>query len=271
VDKRSWLAGPEAKLDRAVEHLETVERECGRFLKTKPYSVTAEFEPKTGDHVVCFRIRKQMPLSMSVRVGELIHDLRSALEHVAWVLACQTTAVEDLWKTPEKIGYPVAYTYAAFSGHSVTPFLSDAAKATLSPLQPYVEGSDAERHPLAHLHHLWNIDKHRVLQGSAGRVDLSRVTFVPKALDWAELAKGADVEHFPLDAERHLEDSAPLARVHFRGTHQPGTAHVEVKGEPGIEIPFKAGERGTTVSGLGGLCAHVANVLNAVRPLFPAP
>ena len=48
MSERGWLAGPEAKLDRAIEHLETLESECGRFLKAQPYSVSTEFEPGTA-------------------------------------------------------------------------------------------------------------------------------------------------------------------------------------------------------------------------------
>lgn len=254
-------------MERAVEHLEALEGECERFLQTKPYSVTAELETDTGDHIARFRIRRSMPLAVSVRVGELIHDLRSGLEHVAWVLACQTTAVEDLWKdgTWKRVSYPVAHTYDAFTNHSLMPFLTDAAKAALSPLQPYVEGSDAETHPLAHLHDLWSIDKHRVLHGGAGLVDLRGLSFVPKGLDFEELAKGVDVEHLPFGAEGHLEDAAPLARISFRGTHEPSAAHVEVQGEPTVEIFFSAGERATKVGDLRVLCGFVADVLNAVR------
>ena len=266
-----WLTGPEAKLDRAVEHLEPLERECERFLKTKPYSVSAQFEPQTREYIVHFSIRKSMPLSAAVIVGEVIHDLRSALEHLVWSLAA--SSAEDaaaLWepRIRERITFPVAKSPDAFESASVRPYIGEHAMTVLSQFQPYTGGDETEigGHPLAHLHDLWNVDKHRVLIGAASTVDLEPVTFRPRALSFEELAKGTDIEHFPVT---RLEDGTPLARVGFRGAHQPGTTEIQVEGEPSVTIEFRGGNRVVTVPGLGRLCDFVATVLHAVRPILP--
>lgn len=269
----SPLAGSEAKLARAIEHLEPLEHQCERFLKTKPYSVSAEFEPAAREYIVRFRIRKAMPLATAVIVGEVIHDLRSALEHVVWSLAAtRAVNVAAPWepRTRERIAFPVAKTGDAFNNASVRPFIGDEAMEVLSEFQPFTRWKEAEiaAHPLAHLHDLWNVDKHRVLIGAAGTVDLAPVTFRPGALSFQELAKGTDIERFPVE---RLEDGSPLARVRFKGAHQPGTTEIQVQGEPSVTIEFRGGERVVTVDALGLLCAFVADVLNAFRPLFPRP
>lgn len=273
MSRQQWLAGPEAKFDRAIEHLETLERECERFLKAQPYSVSTKFEPETGCYVARFYSRRTVPLRVSVIVGEFIHDLRSALEHVAWVLAASNTDdVESLWKAGirEKITFPVAKTPEAFDRHSLVSFITADARTVLNRLQPHNLGRPAlaKRHPLSALHDFWNVDKHRVVSAGLGEIDLGTTSFVPRAIDADELAKGIDIKVHEIQGV--LEDGAPIAEIHFLGSHVPGTAKVDVKGQPTARVLFRAGERAASLSGLSTFCAYVADVLTAVRPLFPA-
>jgi hypothetical protein len=272
VSGERWLAGPEAKLDRAIEHLETLEAECGRFLKAQPYAVSAEFEPDAGCYMARFRCRRTVPLRVSVIVGEFVHDLRSALEHVAWVLAASNTDdVGSLWEagTREKIQFPIAKTSEAFDGHSLIPFITADARAALDGLQPHKRGHRAlaERHPLSALHEFWNVDKHRVVSAGLGEINLTNTSFVPRAIDADELLKCIDVK--PCEVKGTLEEGAPIAEIRFLGTHVPGTANVDMKGQPTARVLFRAGERATSLSGFGAFCEYVTDVLTAVRPIFP--
>ena len=272
VREERWLAGPEAKLDRAIEHLETLESECGRFLKAQPYAVSTEFEPDTGCYVARFHSRRTVPLRVGVIVGEFIHDLRSALEHVAWVLAASNTDdIGSLWEagTREKITFPIAKTPEAFDRHSLMPFITADARAALDGLQPHKRGRRAlaERHPLSALHDFWNVDKHRVVSAGLGEINLAATSFVPRAIDADELHKGIDVK--VCEIKGTLEDRAPIAEIRFLGTHAPSTAKVDVKGQPTARVLFGAGERAASLSGFSTFCEYVADVLTAVRPLFP--
>jgi hypothetical protein len=268
-----WLRGPEAKLERAVEHLESLERDGERFLKSKPYAVTMEFEPQTGRYIARFRARKQPPLSMSVRVGELVHNLRSALDHVAWVLAsANADDAGALWepKTRRKIMFPVAKDAATFESHSLMSFISQEAKAALDPLQPHHRGHPYQvaRHPLSVLHELWNIDKHRVVHAGMGAIDLSTTTFYRRAIFTEEFEAELEVE--PVNHEGPLKDGTPIAYLRVPSLpNPPRTLQMHVKGEPTASVLFSAGEYAVSVPGLEGMCAYVAGVLTAVRPVFP--
>ena len=87
------LPGPWAKVDRAIEHLKALDLGCQVFLEKKPYYVAAEFEPDAGRHAVLLRVRQPVPLALSVVVGDFLHDLRSALDQAAWLLACRSNPV----------------------------------------------------------------------------------------------------------------------------------------------------------------------------------
>jgi hypothetical protein len=272
VSAHSWLAGPEAKLDRAIEHLETVEAACDHFMKSLPYTVTTEFESDPGCYVARFRRRREMPLAVGVIVGELIHDLRSALEHVAWVLAASNTDdVAKLWETRNEISFPMAKRPEAFDSHSLLAYITGPMRTVLDSLQPHTRGNpyQVDRHPLAALHDFWNVDKHRVVHGAIGEIDVSTVSWTPMALDADELL-GGEVDVEPLDLGGLLSDGEPIAHVRFRGLENPpGTTKVEMAGQPTVRVLFRAGDRAVSVQGLGGFCAYVANVLNAVRPVLP--
>ncbi|MGA8804861.1 MAG: hypothetical protein WB866_09235 [Solirubrobacterales bacterium] len=274
-----WLVGPEAKLDRAIEHLETVKEACERFLKTQPFTVSTEFESEADCYVARFRQRREMPIAVGVIVGEVVHDLRSALEHVAWLLA--TAHADDpakLWEkgTREKITFPVAKKREHFDSHSLMEFISVPAQRVLDELQPHTRGNpyQVERHPLAALHDFWNVDKHRVVHGGIGEFDLSTtVSWTPMAIDVDELLN-ADVHVAPLDpltVGGQLSDGDAIAHVTFRGLENPpGTTKVEMAGQPTARILFRAGDRAVSAQGLEGLSAYVATVLNEVRPLMPS-
>jgi hypothetical protein len=149
------LNGPWAKIDRATEHLKTLEFGCRLFLHMKPYHLTAEFEPDVGYHVVRIRVRRQVPLELSMVVGELVHSLRSALDQAVWLLACRSNPVETLWpeKIDRKIAFPFAEQRKTFQTHGLMAYIADDAKAVLDKAQPY-QGTDRPM-ALADVNRLW--------------------------------------------------------------------------------------------------------------------
>jgi hypothetical protein len=269
------LAGPEAKLDRAIEQLETVKAQAERFVETQPYTVAVQYEAKAGCFVTRFWARRAVPLETSILVGEIVHNLRSALEHVAWLLACANTDdVASLWKpeTRKLITFPVAKKAEAFVSHSLRPLISAKAEAAIEPLQPYVGRlpEHVENHPLVGLHELWNIDKHRVIHGGIALFDFSGATWQPKAItkeDLDALAEGFDTEIVP--REGPLEDGAELAYVRFPAlSNPPGTVKVDMEGEISTRIVFGAGGHAISIDGLEGCCTYVSLVLNEVWPML---
>ena len=207
-------------------------------------------------------------------MGEFIHDLRSALEHVAWVLAASNTDdIDALWKpgARKRITFPVVEKRERFANHSLLTFISDDAKAVLYRLQPCQRGHpvQAAKHPLAMLHDLWNVDKHSVVHGGVGGIDLSTTSWRPKAIRIEELSQRIEVEMVELTGP--LEDGAAIAYVRFPAVaNPPGTTKVDVKGEPTARVLFGSGGLVVSVEVLESFCTYVAAVLNAVRPLFPA-
>lgn len=98
------LAGIEAKLDRAAEHVEEFEAECRTFLDSEPWSIVQEFDENSRFHVGHFRIWREPPLKLGVIAGEAVGQCRSALDHLMAVAV--RLGRPDLLKPPN---FPIVH------------------------------------------------------------------------------------------------------------------------------------------------------------------
>jgi hypothetical protein len=81
------LAGAQAKIERARQHLIALQQDISVFTRANPYGFVTEFEDETGNSVVRAREYVERPVHTGLIVGDLVHNLRSALDHVAYALA----------------------------------------------------------------------------------------------------------------------------------------------------------------------------------------
>lgn len=81
------LDGCEAKLRRAEGHLQTFESEVVRFFEQNPYRITYEADLNALSYT--FYIHDLVPPDpdWGLIIGDCIHNLRSALDHLAYQLA----------------------------------------------------------------------------------------------------------------------------------------------------------------------------------------
>jgi hypothetical protein len=82
------LGGAFAKFRRADAHLEMLDVVWGKYLRSKPrpYDFIVHIEPQSGDHTIYAEILRPPPADLSVIVGDVLHNLRSGLDHMAWEL-----------------------------------------------------------------------------------------------------------------------------------------------------------------------------------------
>ena len=150
------------KIRRATEHFHLVENVIGQYIATKPYKVITE---PNGDETV--HILKEPPSDIAIIAGEIIYQLRSTLDYLAFDLVklnplgitlprdWEDNCCFPLWLNPPK-KTPV---YNCFKGR--LPGITKAAFAFVERLQPYHRKGAAEIMGL--IANLSNIDKHRHL------------------------------------------------------------------------------------------------------------
>jgi hypothetical protein len=172
-ETRSATASYLLKIRRADEHLATLDRKIDEFLADDqlctilPHSEGLEhwFE------IVEF---KQPPTSISLVMGDVLTNLRAALDHIVYSLS-------DPAKRGDKSWFPITLGRHDFKSQAGACLRGVSAKplAFIEAQQPYnrPKGASPGEEPLAVLNQLVNLDKHRYVQTALGDVQLSRIEF----------------------------------------------------------------------------------------------
>src|ERR1700733_6459266 len=75
------------KVDRAYKHLVDLQLAYARFFgPPNPYEVIAEDDAEAGERTFYLRIHKEITSEFPTLIGDIAHNLRSALDHLAWHL-----------------------------------------------------------------------------------------------------------------------------------------------------------------------------------------
>ena len=85
------LDGCREKIIRAGDHLQTLDSESRRFVEDYPYRLDPQYNQQSRELVVSIRSIRQPevlpPARLGVVLGDVLHNLRSALDHLVWQLA----------------------------------------------------------------------------------------------------------------------------------------------------------------------------------------
>jgi hypothetical protein len=183
------LDGPRVKVERAKSQIVTLQACLQGFFKRYPYRVVvAEFDRKAG----CYSLRVEstppaFPNEWGVFIGEIAHNLRSALDGLAWQLALLETGV-PYGRTAFPI-YLVGHTRRKTDAGTPFPSFWDKRDEVrelksvprslwtrIEAFQPYKRGNGGRHSPLFLLHKLNNTDKHRLITVVAATVSGMQVS-----------------------------------------------------------------------------------------------
>lgn len=154
------LALIRVKVERAKQHYRDLEGEIRAFLDSTPYEVSTKPDPQVAEsikyHIANVR---ETPHSILLIVGDILFNLRAALDHLAYQLAwVNGTRNEKILKTTSFPIFDDATRYKAGADGKVQG-MSQSAKDAINATKPYHGGNDT----LWRLHILNNLDKHRFL------------------------------------------------------------------------------------------------------------
>lgn len=146
------------KVERAKKNLQNLETDLAAYGVQHFHAATSYRDPNTGQ-VIQNPLRKwrKMPFDALAAAGDVIQNLRSALDYLAQQLVWAGSG-----KEPSRfVQFPIAKdaaTYEADKTRRVEGMCPKTVKA-IDALKPYKDGNDA----LWKIHELNNIDKHRIL------------------------------------------------------------------------------------------------------------
>jgi hypothetical protein len=181
------LGSARAKLRWAREHRNDLEEHINATFENPEYwaILSADLDPESGEHV--FRVTDVPDYAVLVEevslcVGDVVHALRGALDHLAWQLANAHGSMGDA--DARRIQFPIHEDLAKFRSNGTARFYHPDDWTQIEEYQPFkgLNGrsdsySAAYIHQLAHLQELSNTDKHRQL--SIVLLTSSRFTTVP--------------------------------------------------------------------------------------------
>lgn len=217
-----------SRLGRAEDHLETIKRELVSYYNGGGHVITAEYKPDAdgGKGAIDdgFVTIPEISPSLNTLIGEFIHNLHSALEHLAWQLVLNSK------KTPTQYTkFPIAHVEPAPNKEGkrripgVAGGVSPDARALIGAAQPYKWGDRYTDHPLWLLHQLWNIDKHRhvLAQGCHTAIKLPLYAppfkFTSKLIPESVSEHGAKLTLVPTDPDVDV-NTETVVQV---GIHEP--------------------------------------------------
>jgi hypothetical protein len=236
------------KLARAKRHYTELDAALKSFFSTNPYKVHTR---RNDANRIVYYVSDvaDAPTELSLIAGDVIQNLRSGLDHLAY----------DLWKKEAngqgqegKIYFPIDKDAASYNRNktSKTQGISSRSLAIIDSLSPYPGGNDV----LWRIHMLNNRDKHRLLVtvgssfqsvnlGSYMMARMRRMPNLPEHMranfpDLPLFLRPAD-NLFPLSAGTELfiggEEDEEDSNMQFRfniALHEPGV----VEGEPITEV-----------------------------------
>lgn len=241
ASKKYPLHGAYLKVARATKHLKHLQTALGGWLEEgKGYGSAVEPEADGWQLFRC-ELREDFPLHLGVIVGEIAHNVRSALDHLAWEL------VEMSGGNPGKhTGFPIFTSPTKWKTRVQDPYLRPNKFRRKSPLkgirqdiyddieelQPYKRkgGFSPGRQRLAELAWLNNADKHRTLHIAYGVVSDADITV---EFSRPEIVLALEKEVF-VEPGQFLEDGLKLVRVRV-------TARPDADSEPDGKLVLPVG------------------------------
>ena len=165
-----WL-----KVKRAQHHMVEIKRYARSYADSHPYGVVPVRRQPKGHPDTWFyslQITQQPDPMIAVILGDFVHNLRSALDHIIVASvppqqrksASMPIVMKDIWEKDASGKLLVSNREARGKYRIATAGLDRRAKAIIRGIQPYHMGlDDADRHSLGIISRLENADKHRQL------------------------------------------------------------------------------------------------------------
>lgn len=261
---QTQLDGIWAKLARADEHLEALQRAIKTFSDSQPNSYWPELDLQAGLYSIRVTLEKPPPARLAVICGDYVHALRSTLDHLVCGLVRRPT---------NRTAFPIFIDPDEFLCSVVLP----AKRKRLGPLtgidpmsplfafiesaQPYKGGDELASNALYILRELSNTDKHRAI--------LAQVAAHTVSADLRVIGDGLIfIGKAEYTYDKPLVDGAEVVKGRFE-TPVQGEPKVEVQGDFPVDVAFGKDILVPSAS-LESLKEAVVQIVRKTRPLHAA-
>ena len=224
------LQSTRAKLDRAKQHLDEFKAQLNIDWKKQKHGIVMHDDFKSRETIVKIAKPRALFIEYSITVGEIVHQMRSALEQLIWKMVPNpkegTTGfpVFDLERrdpaNPDK-------RYYDRHGVRMIKGINPKAATIIRGLQPFATGSDQRLHLL---NEMWNRDKHRLL---------NLTTVLPLAISFYYAYPDGRSERGPYINVPDLDDGAEACRIPHPANYISGK--VKMQAQVAFSLQFTDG------------------------------
>ena len=147
-----------SKINRAKQLQEELNKELGAFLASQPYKINTKIDPRSKCLIYYLTKSDDVPEKLSLVTGDIIQNLRSSLDHLAYRLFIVGS---DSGSEGRHVYFPICDDLNQYQQekNKKTKGLPQKAKDLIDTIKPYKEGNET----LWKIHKLNNVDKHRLL------------------------------------------------------------------------------------------------------------
>jgi hypothetical protein len=233
-----------SKIDRAKHLKKEMEMALQIFFASQPYKIDTKTDAQSKRLIYYVTRADTVPVEIALITGDVIQNLRSALDHLAYKLF---TLYSGNGTSGSHIYFPIVDNFAQYEREKggKTRGIAQQAKVAIDTIRPYHGGNDT----LWKIHKLNIIDKHRLLVtvgSSFGSMDLGAHLQDSMQRNFPHLQVPAmpffvkPAENlFPLKAGDELfsdiPDAKPVPTMQFKFDiviHEPDI----IEGEPVVEM-----------------------------------
>ncbi len=153
-----------ARVDRADAHLQSFCGELNAFHQGSPFEVSVKQNPDGGYPIYYVSRVDPIPHSLASIAGDIVHNLRSALDNTAYQLALDgNDGITPTWK----VYFPIAPTKSDFEARrrGLLRRIGPTIETAVDSLEPWKDGKG---HAIWQLAQISNRDKHEVPLEAAG-------------------------------------------------------------------------------------------------------
>lgn len=247
------LNGAYAKIRRANHHLSQLHASIEEWGSAEENDHVPTFDYDPSQNRLEFMLHKVKPddINWSLIIGDVVHNLRSALDHLIFQLALLNGHPVEKCR---KSAFLVCIDEASYkeSSRRIQGLVSPTALAMIQVLQPYKAaaetGKDPRKSNLWIISQLDIIDKHRTLVIAAKNFRASSISYAVNEEEPMIIEA--------VDTWKPLVDGAKIATIDFSGAGIQHKGKVRVKAQTEVQIFFN--ETGCGCDGL--------TVEDALRP-----
>jgi hypothetical protein len=153
---KTQFEGSRLKVQRAARHIDELNDLFSEFLKQKFCEIVTEDDPQTGNKIIKVRSVANLPPSAPMIVGDVVHNLRSSLDH----------AMVEILNDAEDVHFPFGRTQKDFENNKTFRWIAKNRPKLADKLKSDVVAYETGQPSIWAVSKLDNIDKHNLLIGT---------------------------------------------------------------------------------------------------------